>query len=164
MKKRLALCLALVCSLGLFSACGKEKLPQQEVAYNMTFINETGQDVSTLKIRPTEDYEWTNNLLQKDTWKTGYEVPVSLNGQVPVVEDGWQVQMTFTNGTENVWDNVTLKDADKITFTQENGNNVVSHAEALSMEDDTTEDTKTDATTEDETQQDSEKNTDDTQE
>ena len=160
MKKRLALCLALVCSLGLFSACGKEKLPQQEVDYNMTFINETGQDVSTLKIRPTEDYNWTNNLLQKDTWKTGYEVPVSLNGQVPVVEDGWQVQMTFSDGSENVWENVTLKDADKITFTQENGENVVTHAETLSMTDEITED----STTEEETQQDTEQNTDDTQE
>ncbi len=160
MKKKLALCLALVCSLGVFSACGKEKLPQQEVDYTMTFINETGQDVSTLKIRPTEEYNWTNNLLQKDVWKTGYEVPVSLNGQVPVVEDGWQVQMTFSDGTENVWENVTLKDGDKITFTQENGDNVVTHGETLSMEDDVIEDTMSET----ETQSDTEQNTEDTQE
>lgn len=140
MKKKSALFLALVCSLGVLSGCGKESVPQQEVSYNMTFVNETGQDVSALKIRPTEDYDWTNNLLQKDIWKTGYEVPVSLNGQVPITENGWQVQMTFTNGSENIWEDVTLKDADKITFTMESGQSLVTYMDTVAIQTETQED------------------------
>lgn len=140
MKKKSALFLALVCSLGILSGCGKEPVPQQEVSYNMTFVNETGQDVSALKIRPTEEYDWTNNLLQKDIWKTGYEVPVSLNGQVPVTENGWQVQMTFTNGSENIWEDVTLKDADKITFSMERNESIVTHIDSVSIQQETQQD------------------------
>ena len=49
MKKKSALFLALVCSLGVLSGCGKESVPQQEVSYNMTFVDETGQDVCCIE-------------------------------------------------------------------------------------------------------------------
>ena len=121
MRKKLVLVLTLMCAVAAFAGCGKEEVPQQEVSYNMTFINETGEGASALKIRPTEEDDWTDNMLKESEWKNGFSVPVTLNGMVPVVENGWQVQMTFTDGTEQVWENVVLEDGDTITFTLENG-------------------------------------------
>lgn len=127
MKKKLALVLTLMCAVAAFAGCGKEEVPQQEVSYNMTFVNETGEGASALKIRPTEKDDWTENMLKESEWKNGFSVPVTLNGMVPVVEDGWQVQMTFTDGTEQIWENVVLEDGDTITFTLEDGVASVTH-------------------------------------
>lgn len=41
MRKKLVLVLTLMCAVAAFAGCGKEEVPQQEVSYNMTFINET---------------------------------------------------------------------------------------------------------------------------
>ncbi|MEI3523502.1 MAG: hypothetical protein V8Q36_04855 [Anaerotignum sp.] len=67
-------------------------------------------------------------MLKESEWKNGFSVPVTLNGMVPVVENGWQVQMTFTDGSEQVWENVVLEDGDTITFTLENGTLRDTHA------------------------------------
>lgn len=144
MRKKLVLVLTLMCAVAAFAGCGKEEVPQQEVSYNMTFINETGEGASALKIRPTEEDDWTDNMLQEAEWKNGFSVPVTLNGMVPIVENGWQVQMTFTNGTEQVWENVVLEDGDTITFTLEDGTPAVTHmpAEELAGDD---EDAMTDS-------------------
>lgn len=130
MRKKLVLVLTLMCAVAAFAGCGKEEVPQQEVSYNMTFINETGEGASALKIRPTEEDDWTDNMLKESEWKNGFSVPVTLNGMVPVVENGWQVQMTFTDGTEQVWENVVLEDSDTITFTLEDGTPSVTHMPA----------------------------------
>lgn len=137
MRKKLVLVLTLMCAVAAFAGCGKEEVPQQEVSYNMTFINETGEGASALKIRPTEDDDWTDNMLKESEWKNGFSVPVTLNGMVPVVENGWQVQMTFTDGTEQVWENVVLEDGDTITFTLEDGTPSVTHMPAEDMTSDT---------------------------
>ena len=76
-------------------------------------------------------------MLKESEWKNGFSVPVTLNGMVPVVENGWQVQMTFTDGTEQIWDNVVLEDGDTITFTLENGTPSVTHMPAEDMTSDT---------------------------
>lgn len=137
MRKKLVLVLTLMCAVAAFVGCGKEEVPQQEVSYNMTFINETGEGASALKIRPTEDDDWTDNMLQESEWKNGFSVPVTLNGLVPIVENGWQVQMTFTDGTEQVWENVVLEDGDTITFTLEDGTPSVTHMPAEDVTNDT---------------------------
>lgn len=88
MRKKLVLVLTLMCAVAAFAGCGKEEVPQQEVSYNMTFINETGEGASALKIRPTDEDDWTDNMLKESEWKNGFSVPVTLNGMVPVVENG----------------------------------------------------------------------------
>lgn len=127
MKKVLAILLS-ICACISFAACSKEETPKEEVNYTMTFINETGQDVTQLCLRPLEDYEWTDNLLQESKWENGFEVPVSLSGTVPVTQTGWQIKMVFSNNTEQIWKDVALEDGALLTFSLDDGTPVVVNA------------------------------------
>ena len=117
MKKRiLAMLLAAFAAVGM-TACGGEEVATQEVDYDMTFENQTGMDVSKLEIRYAEDADWMEISLEDDTWASSYQIPVSMAGQMPVAEDGWQVQMTFDDDEPCVWEGVEFDDAEVITFS-----------------------------------------------
>lgn len=109
------------------SACGAEAtVPTQDVDYSMTFANQTGRNVSRLEIRPSEEAEWSEITLTENEWKNSFEMPVSMQGQIPVAEDGWQVQMTFASDDMAVWDGIVFADAQTITFSvDENGETAV---------------------------------------
>lgn len=118
MKKRIfSVFLAAFAAVGM-TACGGKEVETQEVDYNMTFENQTGIDVSKLEIRYAEDADWSEITLADDTWENSYEIPVSMSGQMPVAEDGWQVQMTFADGeTQMVWGGVEFADATVFAFS-----------------------------------------------
>ena len=118
MKKRiLAMFLAAIAAVGM-TACGGKEVETQEVDYDMTFENQTGIDVSKLEIRYAEDADWSEIALTDGEWKTSYQMPVSMKGQMPVAENGWQVQMTFYDGeTQMVWDGVEFADDVVLTFS-----------------------------------------------
>lgn len=137
MKKILAILLS-ICACFSFAACSKEETPKEEVNYTMTFVNETGQDVTQLCLRPLEDYEWTDNLLQESKWENGFEVPVSLSGTVPVTQTGWQIKMVFSNNTEQIWKDVALEDGALLTFSLDDGTPVVVNASENTTNDNTT--------------------------
>lgn len=119
MKKNILALLLL--TLGL-TACGGEKIPTQEVDYNMTFANQTGLNVSKLEIRPTEESEWSEITLSESEWKNSYEMPVSMQGQMPIAAEGWQVQMTFGESEiQRIWEGVQFADEVTFTFTMEDG-------------------------------------------
>ena len=117
MKKRiLALLLAAVAAVGI-TACGGNELATTEVDYDMTFENQTGIDVSRLEIRYAEDADWSEIALTDGEWKSGYQMPVAMKGQMPVAENGWQVQMTFGGGdAQMVWEGVEFGDDLVLTF------------------------------------------------
>ena len=117
MKKRIfALLLAVSAAVGM-TACGGKEVETQEVDYDMTFENQTGIDVSKLEIRYAEDADWSEIALTDGEWKTSYQMPVSMEGQMPVAEDGWQVQMTFADGdSQKVWEGVEFADDVILTF------------------------------------------------
>ena len=121
MKKRiLALLLAISAAVGM-TACGKE-VKTQEVDYDMTFENQTGIDVSKVEIRYAEDADWTSIALTEETWQSGYEMPVSMKGQMPVAENGWDVQMTFADtDIQKTWEGVEFGDDIVLAFTLEGG-------------------------------------------
>lgn len=123
MKKKLWLGAVLTGMVFGVTACGEdEKEPMEEKAsITVDFINQTGEDVGILRIRPAEDYDWSENLLQEEVWKQNYEMPVSLSGVLPEMEDGWQVQMKFLDGSEETWQSVALEDSTTATFSFENG-------------------------------------------
>lgn len=123
MKKKLWLGAVLTGMVFGITACGEdEKEPMEEKAsITVDFINQTGEDVGILRIRPAEDYDWSENLLQEEVWKQNYEMPVSLSGVLPEMEDGWQVQMKFLDGSEETWQSVALEDSTTATFSFENG-------------------------------------------
>ena len=117
MKKRiLAMLLAAFAAVGM-TACGGEEVATQEVDYDMTFENQTGMDVSKLEIRYAENADWMEISLEDDVWASSYQIPVSMAGQMPVAEDGWQVQMTFDDDETCVWEGVEFDDAEVITFS-----------------------------------------------
>lgn len=118
MKKRIfAMFLALFAAMG-FAACGREKVETREVEYDMTFENQTGSDVSKLQIRYADNADWMDISLQDGTWESGYRIPVSMAGQMPVAKDGWQVEMQFVGGEEPViWNGVEFDDAEVIVFS-----------------------------------------------
>lgn len=122
MKKRLvSVFLAAFAAVGM-TACGGKEVETQEVDYDMTFENQTGIDVSKLEIRYAEDADWMEITLEDETWENSYEIPVSMAGQMPVAENGWQVQMTFADGeTQMVWDGVEFDDAEVIAFSIDGG-------------------------------------------
>ena len=100
------------------TACGGKEVETQEVDYDMTFENQTGIDVSVLEIRYAEDADWSEIALTDGEWKSGYQMPVSMKGQMPVAEDGWQVQMTFAEGDiQKVWEGVEFQDDVVLTFS-----------------------------------------------
>ena len=122
MRKWFMMGMAAVLACGL-SACGTaETVPTEEADYSMTFANQTGRNVSRLEIRPSEEADWSEITLTENEWKNSFEIPVSLQGQIPVAEDGWQVQMTFVGDDAAVWNGITFADAQTITFSvDENG-------------------------------------------
>ena len=122
MKKRLfALFLTVITAVGV-TACGGEKpVETQEVDYDMTFENQTGIDVSKLEIRYAEDAEWSEIELADGVWESSYKIPVSMKGQMPVAENGWQVQMTFEGDIQRVWEGVAFDDNIILAFSLEGG-------------------------------------------
>ena len=118
MKKRIiAMFLTVFAAVGM-TACGGREVETQEVDYDMTFENQTGIDVSVLEIRYAEDADWSEIALTDGEWKSGYQMPVSMKGQMPVAEDGWQVQMTFAEGDiQKVWEGVEFQDDVVLTFS-----------------------------------------------
>ena len=134
MKKRmLALLLAVSAAVGM-TACGKE-VKTQEVDYDMTFENQTGIDVSKVEIRYAEDADWTSIALTEETWQSGYEMPVSMKGQMPVVENGWDVQMTFADtDIQKTWEGVEFGDDIVLAFTLEDGQPAVETRTAEEVE------------------------------
>ena len=122
MKKKLWLGAVLIGIIFGVTACGEEATEPTITAENVTidFVNQTGEDVGILRIRPAEEYDWSENLLQEEVWKQNYEMPVSLSGVLPAAEDGWQVEMKFLDGTEEVWQGVALADNTVAVFSFEN--------------------------------------------
>lgn len=125
MKKRIfALLLAVSAAAGM-TACGGE-VETQEVDYDMTFENQTGVDVSKLEIRYAEDADWSEITLAEDVWENSYQIPVSMEGQMPVAEDGWQVQMTFADSEiQKVWEGVEFGDDIILAFSVDGSEPVV---------------------------------------
>lgn len=122
MKKRMLLLLAAIAAVGLTACGGEEPVATQEVDYDMTFANETGIDVTKLEIRYAADAEWSEITLSGGIWENNYEIPVSMEGQMPVAEDGWQVQMTFgDSGIQKVWEGIDFADDTIFTFTLADG-------------------------------------------
>lgn len=122
MRKWFMMGMAALLTCGL-SACGTvETVPTEEADYSMVFANQTGRNVSKVEIRASEEADWYEITLTENEWKNCFEIPVSLRGQIPVAEDGWQVQMTFAGNDAAVWDGITFADAQTITFSvDENG-------------------------------------------
>lgn len=119
MKKRILCLLLLACGL---VGCGESTMPTQEVDYTMTFANQTGQDVSKVEIRPSADSEWSEITLSEAEWRDSYEMPVSMQGQIPLAAEGWQVQMTFGEEEQKrIWEGVHFGDEVTLTFTMEDG-------------------------------------------
>ena len=134
MKKRiLALLLVVSAAVGM-TACGK-KVETQEVDYDMTFENQTGIDVSKVEIRYAEDADWTSIALTEETWQSGYEMPVSMKGQMPVAENGWTVQLTFADADiQKTWEGVEFGDDIILAFTLEGGQPAVETRTAEEVE------------------------------
>ena len=152
MKKRIlaicAVCITLLCAL---AGCGGEELPTQEVDYSMMFENQTGRDISKLEIRPSENIDWSEITLAEGAWKSGYEMPVTLQGQLPIAENGWQVQMTFADDdTTDIWEGVYFDDAVTFTFVldEAEGTSVVPAVAAEEAEYQEAEATESDDSTE----------------
>lgn len=120
MKRILTMMLAAFMAVGM-TACGGEELPTQEVDYSMMFENQTGRDISKLEIRPSENADWVEITLTEGTWKNSYEMPVTLQGQLPIAENGWQVQMTFADDETDIWEGVNFADETTITFSFDEG-------------------------------------------
>ena len=121
MKKRsFALLLAAFAAVGM-TACGGKEVETQEVDYDMTFENQTGIDVSKLEIRYAEDADWMEITLEDSEWKNSYQIPVSMQGQMPVAENGWDVQMTFDGDVQKVWDGVEFGDDIILAFSLDGG-------------------------------------------
>ena len=121
MKKRVLWMLTALLACAL-TGCGEETVPTQEVDYSMVFENQTGLDVTRLEIRPSDEAEWSEITLSEEEWKNSYEMPVTMQGQMPIAEDGWQVQMTFGESEiQRIWEGVHFDDAVTFTFTMENG-------------------------------------------
>ena len=125
MRKRMfALLLAAFAAVGM-AACGG-KVETQEVDYDMTFENQTGIDVSKLEIRYAEDAEWSEIELAGGTWENSYKIPVSMKGQMPVAENGWEVQMTFADtDIQKTWEGVEFGDDIIFAFSMSGTETVV---------------------------------------
>ncbi len=135
MKKFLAWMMVCICILGMTTGCTKKEdvtaevpeeveevsLPKEEVAMVMQFVNETDESIGIVKVRPTEEYDWSNNLVTDEAWKDRYELPIYINGILPDIETGWQVKTTTVAGEETLWEDVVLEDNTTITFSMEEG-------------------------------------------
>ena len=121
MKKRILALLLVVSAAVSMTACGG-KVETQEVDYDMTFENQTGIDVEKLEIRYAKDADWSEIALTDGIWENSYQIPVSMEGQMPVAENGWEVQMTFADADiQKVWEGVEFGDDIILAFTLDGG-------------------------------------------
>lgn len=112
--------------LGLTACSEAENGPvANEENISIDFVNQTGEDVGILRVRPDEEAGWSDNLLQEEVWKQNYVMPVSFRGELPKAENGWQVEMKFLDGTEGIWQGVALENNTTAVFSYENGLPVV---------------------------------------
>ncbi len=136
MRKKIILLLMVAVVGVMASGCGaRRNTAKEEVSYEMKFCNQTEQNVSELHLRPVAEYKWTDNLLQDDLWENGFEVPVNIDGLVPVT-DGWQVKMIFENHTEQIWKDVKLHDGDTLVFSLDDGTPKLTQTNAQDAQED----------------------------
>lgn len=120
MKKKLLVGIMLAVSLVGLGGCGDNQQEDAEpVDYNISFTNEMDKDVAMLRVRPTEDFDWSNIVLQEEVWSAGYEMNVNFNGVLPESPEGWQVEMTFDDGEVLVWSNIVVEDDKSYEFAQD---------------------------------------------
>ena len=126
MKKRnFVLLLTFVAAVGM-TACGGKEVEKQEVDYDMMFENQTGITAEKLEIRYAEDADWSEISLTDGEWKSGYQMPVSMEGLMPVAENGWQVQMTFADSDiQKIWEGVEFADDIILDFSLDGSDPVV---------------------------------------
>ncbi|WP_317854331.1 hypothetical protein [Chakrabartyella piscis] len=137
-----------ICILGAMVGCTKKEestaevtesveevsAKKEEVSMEIQFSNETGENIGILKIRPTEEYDWSENLVTDEAWKDRYEVPVFVNGILPDIETGWEVKTTNLQGEETIWKDVVLADDTTVIFAVEDGVSFVSIQETETNE------------------------------
>lgn len=122
MRKKILVGIMLAVSLVGLGGCGDNQQEDAEpVDYNISFTNETDKDVAVLKVRPTEDFDWSNIVLQDAIWSAGYEMNVNFNGVLPESPEGWQVEMTFDDGEVLVWKNIAVEDDKSMAFMLDDG-------------------------------------------
>lgn len=118
-----------VIAFGAFGCSQKNTETQgvqtKEVDQTINFENQTGQTIGVLCIRPNDQYDWSENLIVDAALKNNFEMPIYLNGSVPVVEGGWEVRTVFLDETEMIWDNVSLEDNTTVIFHINNGESSV---------------------------------------
>lgn len=118
MKKRLVAFFLVLMAVLSMTACGEKAVETQEVDYQMSFENQTGIDISKLEIRYAEDADWSEITLSDGIWENGYRIPVAMQGQMPVAENGWQVQATFEGSDmQKIWSGVEFGDGLVFTFS-----------------------------------------------
>lgn len=119
---------AILCMLTFGAvACGNKQenetaeILTEEVDKTINFENQTGESVGILCIRPNEDYDWSDNLVIDNAWQNNYKMPIYLNGEVPIMEAGWQVRTVFLDETEKIWEGVPLADNTTVIFHNKDG-------------------------------------------
>lgn len=86
-------------------------------------INNIGKDLSSARIRPSDTSDWSANLLVEDVWKDGYALPITLKGDYPEGDAGWEVEVTYAEDSKtDVWKGVPINTAKQITLTPTGSN------------------------------------------
>lgn len=104
------------CACLFVTGCGNAAEPLPEVSKTISFTNETGKNVTQLRLRPNAEAVWEKNVLSDTLWEANYAMDVNLDGEVPE-SDEWQISMTFEDNAEVVWENVSLNDGQGLLFS-----------------------------------------------
>jgi len=121
MKKGILLGMLLLFVCGL-CACSQEEAKEvvmEVVDCSVPFINEMEKDVTALRVRPSDAYEWSGNILGDGAWSDSYSVDVIVSAEVPDAEAGWQVAMTFADNQELVWNDLVMQNGVEYVFSYE---------------------------------------------
>jgi hypothetical protein len=77
-------------------------------------INKTGYDIAEVYVSPSNDNEWGDDVMGKDTLDNGESVDISFSHNQDACH--WDLKVVYTDKDEAVWHDINLCKVSKITI------------------------------------------------
>ena len=85
-------------------------------AKNVTFINNTGNDIVVLNCTPASSKFWLNDLLGDSVLKNGDSITLDFDFERWALHETWNFQAHYSNGYADAWNEVDVWQKDRVTF------------------------------------------------
>lgn len=98
--------------------------------FDFTVHNETGYDIDSVYVAPSDEEEWGDDLMGEDVLEDGASVEITFNPEYEALllalnVDKYDLRVEYSDGTEEEWYELKLEEITELTLTlDEKGNGV----------------------------------------